>query len=161
MAGTEKSVFREQSLKKAADPEQLDGYLKVTGLGAWFVVLAAAIVLTALFVWVLFGKVQTQIEGAGYCENGSITCYFALDDVTKLSKGSTVNIESMSSNDIQGTISEIGSTLYREYDIPNEVLFLLPNSDWYGTVQVSCEIEDGLYAVSYLEESTALGSFGE
>ena len=31
---------------------------------------------------------------------------------------------------------------------------------WYGTVKVSCDAEDGLYSVSYVEESTALGSLG-
>ena len=160
MANTGKSVFREKNLKAAADPEQLDGYLKVSGFGAWVVVLAAAVVLAALFIWVLFGKVSTEYKGAGYCENGCITCYFALDDAEKLSKGSPVDIESPNAEDMQGTVSEIESSLYKEYDIPNEILFLLPDSDWYGTVKVSCDAEDGRYSVTYREESTALGSLG-
>ena len=159
MANTGKTLFREKNLKAAADPEQLDGYLKVTGFGAWVVVLTAAIVLAALFIWVLFGKVATEIEGAGYCENGSITCYFALDDAAKLTKGTAVDIESPNAEGTtQGTVSEIGSTLYKDYDIPNEVLFLLPDSDWYGAVQVDCDAADGLCSVTYLEESSALGS---
>lgn len=158
MADTEKSLFREKNLKAAADPEQLDSYLKVSGFGAWVVVLVAAVILAALFIWVLFGKVSTEIEGAGYCKNGSITCYFALDDASKLTKGSTVDVSSPNAENAQGTISEIESTLYKEYDIPNEVLFLLPDSNWYGTVKVDCDATDGLYSVTYLEESTALGS---
>lgn len=153
-------MFREKNLKAAADPERLDGYLKVTGFGAWVVVLTAAVVLAALFIWVFFGKVSTEIEGAGYCEGGSITCYFALDDIDKIPKGSSVAIGSPNADNAQGTVTEVGSTLYKEYDIPNEVLFLLPDSDRYGTVQVDCDTADGLYSVTYLEESSALGALG-
>ena len=74
MTDTETTVFREKTLKKASDPEQLDGYLKVTGFGPWFVILAAALVLAAIFVWAFFGRVQTVISGAGYCKNGMICC---------------------------------------------------------------------------------------
>jgi hypothetical protein len=77
MTDTETTVFREKNLKKASDPEQLDGYLKVTGMGPWFVILAAALVLAAIFVWVFFGKVHTIVNGAGYCKDGMIRCYFA------------------------------------------------------------------------------------
>ena len=63
MTDTETTVFREKNLKKASDPEQLDGYLKVTGMGPWFVILAAALVLAAIFVWVFFGKVHTIVNG--------------------------------------------------------------------------------------------------
>ena len=55
MEDTGKNLFRSENLKKASEPEQLDGYLKVTGFGPWFVLLAAALVLGAIFIWAFFG----------------------------------------------------------------------------------------------------------
>ena len=75
MAENEKTLFREKNLKNATDPEQLNSYLKVTGFSAWFVVIAAALVLAAIFIWAFFGKIQTSIQGAGYCTNGIVMCY--------------------------------------------------------------------------------------
>ena len=153
------TIFREKNLKRATDSEKLDGYLKVTGIGPWLAVLTAAAILAAIAIWMVFGKVQTKITGAGYCENGTITCYFVLNDITKLSEGDTVDIESISVEDAEGTVTKIDSSLYRSSDIPNEILFLLEDAEWYGTVEVSCEEEDALYAVSYTEESSAMASF--
>ena len=149
----------ENTTKKTTASENLDNYLSVTGAGPWIVALTAAAVLAGIAIWLLFGKVQTQITGAGYCENGSICCYFDLDDIKKLTKGTVVEIKGIDTEGEQGTVTEVGTSLYRDYDLPNEVLFLLPEADWYGRVQVSCELEDGLYSASYTEESTAMASF--
>ena len=154
MTDTETTVFREKNLKKAADPEQLDGYLKVTGFGPWFVILAAALVLAAIFVWAFFGRVQTVISGAGYCKNGMICCYFAQNEIGEITEGATVDIQGS-----VGTVTDVESSLYRSVDIPDDVLFLLPDSRWYSTAQISCTLEDGLYAVVYPGKKTAPASF--
>ena len=158
MENNKKVKYRENSLKKAADSEKLDGYLKVTGIGPWIAVLTAAAVLAAIAVWMIFGKVQTKITGAGYCENGSILCYYALDDIAKLSEGCKVELNSARTEDAEGTVTAIDSSLYRPGEIPNEILFLLSDSEWYGTVRVSCDLEDALYAATYVEESSAFAS---
>lgn len=154
MTDTETTVFREKTLKKASDPEQLDGYLKVTGFGPWFVILAAALVLAAIFIWVFFGKIQTAVTGAGYCENGTIRCYFAQNAIGEIPEGSTVDIQGS-----PGTVTEIESSLYRAVDIPDDVLFLLPDARWYSTAQIRCDLEDGLYSVVYPGTAIAPASF--
>ena len=152
--GPETTVFRQKNLEKATAPEQLDGYLKVTGFGPWFVILAAACVLAAVFTWAFFGKIHTSINGAGYCQSREIVCYFAQNEIKDIPKGATVDVGSS-----QGTVTEIESDLYRAYDIPNEVLFLLPDSEWYSTARISCDMEDGLYSVAYHEEARSFASF--
>lgn len=156
---TENTGKSEDTAKKNNAAEDLNSYLNVTGVGPWFVVLTAAVVLAGIAVWLLFGKVQTEIKGAGYCENGSICCYFDLGEITKLTKGTVVEIQGVDTEGAQGTVTEVGTSLYRDYDLPNEVLFLVSDADWYGTVQISCDLEDGLYSASYTEESTAMASF--
>ena len=143
------TIFREKNLKKAADPEQLGSYLKVTSFGAYFVVLSAALVLAAIFIWVFFGSVQTVCEGAGYCKDGVINCYFEQKQTDELSKGMKADIDG---ND--GTVTEVDSDLYMSGDIPYEVLYLLPDNDsrWYQTAKVRCNLPDGLYSVKITVE---------
>ena len=157
----ETTASEESSTNKNNASEELDSYLNVTGAGPWIVALTAAVILAGIAVWLMFGRVQTKITGAGFCENGSICCYFELDDISKLSKGTVVEISSMNVEAAEGTVTEAGTKLYRDYDIPNEILINLSDADWYGTVQISCDLEDGLYTATYTEESSAMASFSK
>jgi hypothetical protein len=154
MENTETTLFREKNLKKAVEPEQLDGYLKVTGFGPWFVVLAAALVLAAIFVWAFLGKIQPIITGAGYCESGTLICYVAQSEIGEITKETTVDIEGS-----PGRVTGIDLSLYASSEIPNDVLFLLPEARWYSTVKLSCELEDGLYTVSFRQKAITPASF--
>ncbi len=156
MSEEQKTIFREKNLKKAAEPDALNDYLKVTGFSAWFVVIAAALILAAVFLWAVFGKVTPVISGAGYCSNGMIKCYFEQSRMEELKKGAKVDVEGNT-----GIIEKIGNDLYMEYDIPYEVLFLLPKSDeqWYSYAMIRCDTEDGLYKVNYQEKEIRPISF--
>ena len=154
MENTETTVFREKNLKKAAGPEQLDGYIKVTGFGPWFVVLAAALILAAVFVWAFFGKIQPVITGAGCCENGTLRCYVAQNEIAEITDETAVDIEGS-----PGSVTGIDMSLYNSSEISNDILFLLPDSRWYSTVKISCELEDGLYTVKFTQKAIAPASF--
>lgn len=154
MEDTANHIFREQSLKKAAEPEQLDGYLRVTGFGPWFVLLAAALVLAAIFVWAFFGKLQSVVTGAGYCENGKLLCYVVQKDAARITEETTVDIEG-----VPGTVTDVNLDLYDHRQVPNDVRFLLPESRWYSTVELSCPLEDGLYTVNFYQKAVAPASF--
>ena len=154
MKENKKSIFREKNLTKATEAEQLDRYLKVTGSGPWFVLLAAALVLAAIFIWAFFGKVETVVDGAGYCEEGTIICYFARSEIDEIPVGAIVDIEGA-----QGVVTEIGKNLYSANELPEEVADLLPYEMWYRAARISCGLDDGLYAVRYIEEETTPSSF--
>lgn len=148
------SIFREKNLKKAAEPDQLDGYLKVTGFGPWFVLLAAGLVLAAIFIWAFFGRMHMVIQGAGYCENGTLVCYVAQKEINGITEDTVAEIDGT-----EVTITGIDLSLYTASEIPNDVLFLLPDVKWYSTVKLSCPLEDGLYPVTFLQEAVAPASF--
>ncbi|MBR3174899.1 MAG: hypothetical protein IKF55_03400 [Oscillospiraceae bacterium] len=126
----------------------------MTGFGPWFVVLAAALVLAAIFVWAFCGKIQPVINGAGTCENGTLGCYVAQNEIKEITDETTVDIEGT-----QGKIAGIDMSLYNANEIPDDILFLLPESRWYSTVRISCELEDGLYAVTFLQKPITPASF--
>lgn len=145
----QQSLFIEKNLKKATDPEQLNAYLKVTGFRVWFVLLAAALILGAIFIWAVFGTIQPMIKGAGYCTDGTITCYFVQDQIKNIDIGDKVDI-----NGNEGMVADINSDVYLDNDIPNDVLFLLPESrsGWYSSALISCSLADGLYSVVYYDD---------
>ena len=144
-----KPLFREESLERAVDPEQLNRYLKVTGFSPWLMILAGALVLAAVFIWSFFGVVRTTVEGAGYCKDGVIACYFTRETADDVPKGATVDIHGHT-----GVVTETEGKLAVPRDIPNDVLFLLPDShaEWYCVLTVQCDLPDGLYSVKYYGE---------
>ena len=146
MENAGKPLFREDSLRKAADPEQLNRYLKVTEIGPWMIVTAGALVLAAIFICSLFGTVRITVQGAGYCENGMITCYYSRETADIIPKGATVDIHGH-----DGIVKETEGDLSLPRDVPVDVLYLLPDShsEWYYTLQVQCDLPDGLYTVKY------------
>ncbi|MBQ6441596.1 MAG: hypothetical protein IJJ13_03260 [Lachnospiraceae bacterium] len=50
------SVFREKSLERISEPEQLHDYIRVTSPGVWLVLLAVIVLLCGVVVWGIFGK---------------------------------------------------------------------------------------------------------
>ena len=148
------SLFREKNLKKASEPEQLDSYLRVTGFGPWFVLLAAGLVLTGIFIWAFFGKLQTTFTGAGYSENSTLICYVSQKEISEITKDTVADI-----NGTEVKVTRIDQSLHTAAEIPNDVLFLLPDAKWYCTVKINCPLEDGLYTVNFHQEAVAPASF--
>ena len=93
MENDKNTVFREKNLKKAQDPEQLGSYLKLTGAREWFVIVAAALVLAAVFIWFFFGKITTVSFGAGINSDGVLLCYFSREDTEELKAGAELDAE--------------------------------------------------------------------
>ncbi len=154
MENDKNTVFREKNLKKAQDPEQLGSYLKLTGAREWFVIVAAALVLIAVFVWFFFGKITTVISGAGTNSDGVLVCYFSREDTEELSPGAELKAEGTAC-----VVQDVDTALYTAADIPNEVLYYLPESRWYSRVEADGHaLADGLYRVSFSLDTEAPAS---
>src|ERR1700741_1464363 len=65
MAVRSEKVFRQVALDRLASPEQLDQLITLTSPIGWAALAAIAVLLSAIVVWGVFGKVPTRVEGAG------------------------------------------------------------------------------------------------
>ncbi len=144
MDNTGKTIFREMNLKQFTEPECFDSYLRVTGFGPWFVLLAAALVLAAIFVWAFFGRLQTTAVGAGICKNGTLLCYVAQKDFDGITEDTAADIEGS-----EGEVTGMDATLHSFSELPKDVLLLLPDSRWYCEVSLRCPLVDGVYTVIF------------
>ncbi len=72
MAESEQNtVFRQETLDRISSPEQLNGYLRVTGPGIWAVLAAVILLLAAVLVWSAVGTLETTAGAKVVVENGS------------------------------------------------------------------------------------------
>lgn len=151
MEGNHNTVYRGKNLQKAQDPEQFDRYLKLTGYKEWFVIAAAALMLAAVFVWLFFGAVSTVISGAGTSTDGTLVCYFRREDTEDLSPGTELNVEGT-----VYTVDHVYTELFTADEIPDEILYYLPEARWYSKVEAyGGDLKDGQYLVSFVKESAA------
>ena len=135
------TLFREKNLKKAAEPEQLDDYLKVTSFGAWFVIAAAALALAALLLWGFCGQIDDTVRGAGVCEGALFTCYFPADELKGVSPGDILLVD-----EEELSITAVNQARCADYELPRALLELLPEQRWFVSVSAEAELPDGLYA---------------
>ena len=154
---SKESVFRKKSLEKLSELDQLNSYLKVTGISAWIILVAAVMVVICIFMWGSITRIEDSIQGAGMCENGTLTCYFRQEDMGYIKSGSKVRV-----NDAIYEIYEVVPKLLYTYDVPREILYLSQQTEWYQTALVRCDLPDGTYNVSVeLGSDTPLGMMTE
>ena len=88
----ESDIFREKSIKRVSSPEQLNDYVKVSAPVVWLVLIGIAVLLIGVFVWGIFGHLETVGEADGVCEGDVVACYVTADDANRLSVGDSVSI---------------------------------------------------------------------
>ncbi len=76
----EKSIFRKKSIEQLNTPEELTGYLRVTGPGVWVVLVGIVVLLAGFAVWGIMGTVITTVTAPAIVEGGTASCYVLKDD---------------------------------------------------------------------------------
>lgn len=84
--GSEKKIFREKTMEQLSAPEQLTGYLHVTGPGVWIVLVGLIILLAGLGVWGTFGRLVSKVTVPAQVENGTLYCFVLQDDLRMFDK---------------------------------------------------------------------------
>ena len=80
-------IFREKSLKRAASPEELNDYIRVTSPGVWLVFAGIIIFLLGIFGWAYFGQLETSLEVYGESDGGVFTGFVKSDTFLQLKEG--------------------------------------------------------------------------
>ena len=67
-------IFREKSIEKIENPEQLNDYLRVTSPGVWLVLSTIIVLLVGVCLWGIFGRIDVTIPAAVVSQNGESVC---------------------------------------------------------------------------------------
>lgn len=86
------SIFRKKSLDRIASPEDLDNYLTVTGPGVWFTLLAVIVLLIGVFVWMVFGRLDTKLELAVVSDGEDAVCYVPEEKLDSVLENARIKI---------------------------------------------------------------------
>ena len=53
-------LFRKKSLDRVRAPEELNDYIRVTGVPVWIILIALVVMLFGMIIWSVFGTVEAQ-----------------------------------------------------------------------------------------------------
>ena len=87
------NIFRKKMLDRISSPEQLNDYIRVTNPGPWMLMSAVIILLAGIFVWSVFGRLDTLLNVGAITQDGKTLCYVKEADVDKLELQMPVQIE--------------------------------------------------------------------
>ncbi len=66
-------IYREKSIKRVNQPEDLHDYIRVTTPSVWIVLIAVVLVLVAVLGWMIFGTVEEHNDDGTVSETHPIT----------------------------------------------------------------------------------------
>lgn len=87
-----RSIFRKASLDRVSNPEQLNDYIRVTNPGVWMIMFAVLLLLTGIFVWSIFGRLDTTLTVAAFTDHDQTVCYVKEAEAQVLEAGMPVRI---------------------------------------------------------------------
>ena len=67
------NIYRDKSIKRINQPDDLEDYIRVTTPSVWIVLAAIVLVLTAVLGWMIFGTVEVHNDDSTVTETHPIT----------------------------------------------------------------------------------------
>lgn len=130
-------LFREKSLKRISSPEQLNDYMKVTGLSVWLIILAIIFILISACLWGVMGRLETKKEYDIHIQNEKAITYFPILENQTYEEGMVVYVDHY-----QGKITHVSKE----------------DHNWIVEIAMP-SLQDGDYHATILIESIAPLSF--
>lgn len=147
----EEKIYREKSLENLSSPEELTGYLRVTGPGVWVTLVGIIILLTGMFFWGIFGTIIKTVTVPAEAADGVISCYVLTDDLDLSDKEVTIEIGDMA---ITAKTENAGTKTMNASD--NETLYdsgyLSPGKNVY-VLTGKTTLADGFYNADVTTET--------
>lgn len=157
MAEQQTSIFRKQSIESISSPEQLNDYIKSASPSVWFILTAVIFLLAGVFVWSIFGHIDTVVTAGSSCKNGILTLYIPEKYDETLKTGMTVTAEGR-----EYTISEITTVPVLLTDATDPyVLHIsgLSAGEFCMIATAQTDLPDGIYSAVVTFDSVAPISF--
>ena len=144
-------IFREKSIEQLSTPDQLTGYLRVTGPGVWVVLIGIIILMAGILVWGVFGRIISTVNVPAIVTNGEVKYYVLSQDIAQTSGEDAIQI-----GDVEPT-SDVGSAQSVTLSASDDPMLFLSGYLSPGkkaTVLTSrTDLKDGFYTAEITTES--------
>ena len=144
-------VFRQKSIEKISSPEQMNDYIRVSNPSVWIILAAVIVLLAGVFVWGLFGRLDSAFQTGGVCQDGSLTVYVSEENFAKISEKAVISVDGA-----ELALSDIPSSPVRLDDNADPYLLHLTGAsagDWVYVLKVDAAgMKDGIISVSVITE---------
>lgn len=144
-------VFRQKSIEKISSPEQMNDYIRVSNPSVWMILAAVIVLLAGVFVWGLFGRLDSAFQTGGVCKDGSLTVYVSEENFAKISEKAVISFDGA-----ELALSDIPSSPVRLDDNADPYLLHLTGAsagDWVYVFKVDAAgMKDGIISVSVITE---------
>lgn len=151
-------LFRKKSMEKVTSPEQLNDYIKVTNPGVWMILAAVTILLVGVCVWGIFGHLDSQIQTAGVCKNGVLTCYIKEADISDVDQTALISV-----NGNEYSIAEISAfPIQLDEETESYVMHIgnIDTNEWvFEIIADTQDLPDGSYEICVITERVSPMSF--
>ncbi len=156
MGNSQKSIFRQKSLKRVNSPDQLDDYMRVTSPSVWLILAVLVLLLLGACIWGIFGRMDTVLTMGAQVQDGTITCYVDSGNVSEISPGMTVTI-----NENEFEVTDVATIPVQADHLDEAVCELgaLPLDSKVYAVELSGTLPDGVYEAQTVTGSIAPMSF--
>ena len=160
-----KPLFREKSLEKISSPEQLNTYIKVSNAGVWMIIAAMVIFLIGVFIWGIFGRIETYDTAVARVQGGKVEVYvpytsFENQQVPKILRfeinNTAFSIEL--GDEVQEPI-ELTEDEVEQIDSLASYLGDFHAGDWLYVLKGQIDYPDGVYACDVVTREYAPISF--
>lgn len=134
-------IFRKKALDKAASPDRLDDYIKVSNPSVWLLLGAICAFLLGVSIWCIFGNISDTQPALLHVEGGTATCAIDQSRASELDAGDKVEVSG-----VEGTIVEYDGQAVPAAQLTDEQLSIAqPSSAWLAAASVSIDLPDGDY----------------
>lgn len=144
-------VFRQKSIEKISSPEQMNDYIRVSNPSVWIILAAVIVLLAGVFVWGLFGRLDSAFQTGVVCKDGSLTVYVSEENFAKISEKAVISVDGA-----ELALSDIPSSPVRLDDNADPYLLHLTGAsagDWVYVLKVDAAgMKDGIISVSVITE---------
>lgn len=145
----EEKIFRQKSIDRVSNPEDLNHYIKSTSPSLWFVLAAIIILLIGAIVWACVGKINSGGDCGCEIKNGEFTCLVGETTYNKSKDNPSIMIGNKEVNKF--TVSNPTDTFNSE----TEYLLHMSNiskGEWYYVIKGKLNLNDGQYKGFYITE---------
>ena len=142
MAENNTTLFRQKTIDKLSNPDELTDYLKVTNPGVWAILTAVVLLLVGVLVWACVGTLTTRAAASVIAKDGAATV--SVSDKYTLEAGMKVTIAGEDFAITSTETDELGRTVGIVADTGG-----LTDGSYAGTV-----IVDETHAIDFLLQSS-------